>query len=364
MDNQQIQPAGSSNTDSFDNWIESIRHLSKSIASKMNNSLRQIDDINMRVRLLSFNAQIQAAKAGDAGRTFAVVANEIGNLSTNTARVAEGLAQETKQDITQLSDISSRLDSVVRGARLVDLAMTNIDLIDRNLYERSCDVRWWATDSSAVEALTNPGPDSSRFACERLGVILNAYTVYYDIVLCDLNGTVIANGRSGRFKSIGMNVAANDWFRKARTSASGDDFGFESVHSSPLVQGQHILAYSCGVRRNGQSNGELIGVLGILFNWEALAQTIVHRTPLSPSEKDVSRVCIIDSAGHVLADTKNAILKERINLPQLDALIHQGKGFVIGDYNGTHTLFALAVAPGYETYSTGWNSLIIQQMAS
>jgi len=45
-------------------------------------------------------------------------------------------------------------------------------------------------------------------------------------------------------------------------------------------------------------------------------------------------------------------------------LIHQGKGFVIGDYNGTHTLFALAVAPGYETYSTGWNSLIIQQMAS
>ena len=118
MENQQIQPAGSSNTDSFDNWIESIRHLSKSIASKMNNSLRQIDDINMRVRLLSFNAQIQAAKAGDAGRTFAVVANEIGNLSTNTARVAEGLAQETKQDITQLSDISSRLDSVVRGARL------------------------------------------------------------------------------------------------------------------------------------------------------------------------------------------------------------------------------------------------------
>jgi hypothetical protein len=364
MATQQIQPAAKNNSDSFDNWIESIRHLSKSISSKMNNSLRQIDDINMRVRLLSFNAQIQAAKAGDAGRTFAVVANEIGNLSTNTAQVAEGLAEETKHDIKQLSEISSRLDSVVRGGRLVDLALTNIDLIDRNLYERSCDVRWWATDSSAVDALTKPGTDSSRHACERLGVILNAYTVYYDIVLCDLNGTVIANGRSGKYKSIGMNVAANEWFRKARNSASGDDFGFETVHPSPLVQGQHILAYSCGVRREGQANGEIIGVLGILFNWEVLAQTIVQRTPLSPSEKDTTRVCIIDTTGNILADTKNAILKERLNISHLESILLQGKGFTISEHHGAPTLFAVATAPGYETYSTGWHSIIIQTLNS
>jgi Methyl-accepting chemotaxis protein (MCP) signalling domain len=363
MANQQIQPAASSKTDSFDKRIDSIRHLSKSISSKMNNSLRKIDDINMRVRLLSFNAQIQAAKAGEAGRTFAVVANEIGNLSTNTAQVAEGLAEETKNDIAQLSEISSFL-SVVRGGRLVDLALTNIDLIDRNLYERSCDVRWWATDSSAVLAFTNSGPDSSRHACERLGVILNAYTVYYDIVLCDLNGTVIANGRPEKYKSIGMSVAANEWFRKARNSASGDDFGFETVHPSPLVQGQHILAYSCGVRREGQANGELIGVLGILFNWEALAQTIVQRTPLSPSEKDTTRVCIIDTTGNILADTKNAILKERIDISHLESILLQGKGFTISEHHGAPTLFAVATAPGYETYSTGWHSIIIQTLNS
>ena len=363
MPTQDIEPS-KSNTDSFDNWIVSIRKLSKSIASKMNNSLRQIDDINMRVRLLSFNAQIQAAKAGEAGRTFAVVANEIGNLSTNTAQVAEGLAAETKEDIAQLSEISNRLDSAVRGGRLVDLALTNIDLIDRNLYERSCDVRWWATDASAVDALTTPGTNSSRHACERLGVILNAYTVYYDIVLCDLNGTVIANGRSTKYKSIGMNVAANEWFRKARASTSGDDYGFETVHASPLVQNQFILAYSCGVRREGKSDGELIGVLGILFNWEALAQTIVNRTPLSQSEKELSRVCIVDPTGNILADTKNAILKERLNISHLDPLILQGKGFIISEYHGTPTLFAIATAPGYETYSTGWHSLIIQSLES
>jgi methyl-accepting chemotaxis protein len=88
----------------------------------MNNSLRQIDDINMQVRLLSFNAQVQAAKAGEAGRTFSVVANEIGNLSTKTAGVAESLAAQTSQDIKQLAEISDRLASEVSGNRLVNLA--------------------------------------------------------------------------------------------------------------------------------------------------------------------------------------------------------------------------------------------------
>jgi hypothetical protein len=130
------------------------------------------------------------------------------------------------------------------------------------------------------------------------------------------------------------------------------------------VQGQHILAYSCGVRREGKANGELIGVLGILFNWEALAQTIIHHTPLSQSEKEVSRVCIVDQSGTVLADSKNGILKDRINITHLESLLLQGKGFVIAEDHGIPTLFAIANAPGYETYSTGWHSLIIQTLGS
>ena len=347
---------------SLEYWIENIQQLSKSISSKMNNSLRQIDEINMRVRLLSFNAQIQAAKAGDAGRTFAVVANEIGNLSTNTARVAEGLAAETRHDITQLAEISNSLNKDVRGSRFVDLAHTNIDLIDRNLYERSCDVRWWATDSSAVDALKNSNPLTAKFASDRLGVILNAYTIYFDIVLCDLNGNIIANGRPNRFKSLGMNVASSEWFRKAMATNSGLEFAFETLHSSPLVQGKNILTYSCAVRQDGQNNGEIIGVLGVLFNWEGLAQTIVNRTLLTPEEKANTRVCIIDTAGTILADTNNAILQGRIPIPPIESLIVQRKGFKICEANGIRSLYALATSPGYETYSTGWLSLIVQDL--
>lgn len=41
---------------------------------------------------------------------------------------------------------------------MTDLALNVVDLIDRNLYERSCDVRWWATDSAVVQALESATP--------------------------------------------------------------------------------------------------------------------------------------------------------------------------------------------------------------
>jgi hypothetical protein len=37
-----------------------------------------------------------------------------------------------------------------------DLSLNAIELIDRNLYERTCEVRWWVTDSAVVECAANP----------------------------------------------------------------------------------------------------------------------------------------------------------------------------------------------------------------
>jgi hypothetical protein len=360
MQNQPTAPATQEEGARIQNRFESIVRLTRSISANMGNSLRQIDDINMQVRLLSFNAQVQAAKAGEAGRTFAVVANEIGNLSTKTASVAESLAAQTSQDIRQLSEVSEKLASEVSGNRLVDLALTNIDLIDRNLYERSCDVRWWATDASVVDALANPTPEKKSHAAKRLGVILDAYTVYFDIVLCDTNGNVIANGRSERFHSAGANISNATWFREALASSSGNQFGFQSVHASQLVSGKPILAYSCGVRENGEANGKLLGVLGILFNWESLAQTIVESTPLDAEEKTHTRACIVDRTGTVLADTRREILTGRISLEPLQSLIQERKGYRLVDGAEGPQIVALAVAPGFETYSTGWYGVIIQ----
>ncbi|MEK9722426.1 MAG: methyl-accepting chemotaxis protein [Rhodospirillaceae bacterium] len=68
----------------------------------------QIDPIAKQTNLLALNATSEAARAGDAGKVFAVVAGEVKNLSWQTAR-ATG----------EVSEVLGRLRSRVN--RLADL---------------------------------------------------------------------------------------------------------------------------------------------------------------------------------------------------------------------------------------------------
>lgn len=337
--------------------VQDISRYVSDLSSMLTDAIDEISDINSNTRLLALNARIEAARAGAAGAAFSVVAGEVQSLSEKTSGVANELATKTRQSIAQLSDI---IGTSVRGTRLSDMALTNIDLIDRNLYERSCDVRWWATDSSVVEALSQNTSEAHDFASHRLGVILNAYTVYVDLVLADMSGRIVANGRPTQFKSIGRSVADQAWFTAAQRTKSGDEFGFQTAHRNDLINGQPALVYSCGVRENGLANGKLLGVLGIIFNWEGLAQTILKNVPLGPAEKADARCAIIDDNGHVLADSREKHLVDSLDITAIPDVFTRKKGFFVTSYEGRECCIGYAKAPGFETYTTGWYSLVIQ----
>jgi hypothetical protein len=340
--------------------VQDITRYVDDLSSMLTDAIGEIGDINSNTRLLALNARIEAARAGSAGAAFSVVAGEVQSLSEKTSEVANDLATKTRQSIGQLSDI---IGTSVRGTRLSDIALTNIDLIDRNLYERSCDVRWWATDSSVVEALARNTSEAHEFASQRLGVILNAYTVYVDLVLADMHGKIVANGRPAQFKSIGSSVADAEWFATAKSTKSGDEFGFQTAHRNSLINGQPALVYSCGVRENGLATGKLLGVLGIVFNWEALAQTIMMNVPLGPAEKADTRCCIVDATGKVLADSREKHLVDTLDVSAIPDVFTRPKGYFVTKYEGRECCIGFAKAPGFETYSTGWYSLLIQPTA-
>jgi len=154
-------------------------------------------------------------------------------------------------------------------------------------------------------------------------------------------------------------VDSNEWFKAASRTRSGDEFGFETVHASPLVDHQHILAYSAAIREDGETHGRPIGVLGILFKWKSLAQTIVDNTPLTQEEKRHSRVCILETDGTVLADTHGQPLSSKLPFPNHPEIWRSHKGYHEHLSGTKKQMVAHAIAPGFETYTTGWHSVIV-----
>ena len=81
-------------------------HTFKDKASQMNSITEMIQNVASQTSLLALNASIEAARAGDAGRGFSVVATEISNLSGQTT--------DATNDINRLiQDITAQIDNMV-----------------------------------------------------------------------------------------------------------------------------------------------------------------------------------------------------------------------------------------------------------
>jgi hypothetical protein len=156
---------------------ERILELSERISSVTGARIGEITTVNRAAKMLSINALIVAARAGEAGRGFSIVAEEFKKLSTEIDVVASSLETEVQSDLNELNLIGGGILGLLRGQRLADMALNAIEIIDRNLYERTCDVRWWATDSAVVACAGDSSAASATFASQRLKVILDAYTV-------------------------------------------------------------------------------------------------------------------------------------------------------------------------------------------
>ena len=239
----------------------------------------------------------------------------------------------------------------MRGARFTDLARNAIEIIDRNLYERSCDVRWWATDSAVVDVLAADKPEARDYATRRLATILRSYTVYLDLWVADAQGRVVATGRPERYPhAIGSDVSRTEWFCRAMQTNSGEDFHVCDIERSPVLHGAAVATYATAVRASGETHGARLGALGIFFDWEPQATDIVDGVRASSDEAGTC-VMMLDQQKRVIAsshpDRRDMHFPLKIGDPQR------------GSYISGDRLIAYALTPGYETYrGLGWYGCI------
>jgi twitching motility protein PilJ len=94
-----------------------------------------ISDITEQTNVLALNAAIQAASAGDAGRGFSVVAEEVQRLAERSGDATRQIAALVKTIQTDTQDAVAAMErstqGVVEGTRLSDAAGTALNDIDR-----------------------------------------------------------------------------------------------------------------------------------------------------------------------------------------------------------------------------------------
>jgi hypothetical protein len=334
---------------------EEVVVLAEHVGHLARQKIGSIQAITTRTKMLALNALIEAARAGESGQGFSVVAGEVKNISTEVEEVATQLEQELVAQATRLERLGRRIIGYLRGERLTDLALNAIEIIDRNLYERTCDVRWWATDQAVVDCASSPTPEQRRHCTERLGVILSSYTVYLDLWICDAAGTVLANGRPQKYPRVcDSSVADEDWFRKAMATASGEDFAVVDVATNELLEGAATATYSTAIRSAARVDGEPVGVIAVHFDWGPQAQAVVDGVRLTPEERARTRVMLLDAAHRVIAASDGrGVLAETFPL--------KANGKTRGSYEDGHDhTVSFALTPGYETYrGLGWYGCIV-----
>ncbi|MEI7669973.1 MAG: methyl-accepting chemotaxis protein [Pseudomonadota bacterium] len=314
------------------------------------------ESIANQTNLLALNATIEAARAGEYGKGFAVVASEVKSLAKQAANNSKEFRSTVlNKIIEQTTQLSSHFDDK-ECSRLSEMAQTLVQLIVRNLYERTADVRWWATDESLYNCLHEMEDEKVDHAIKRLGIINRFYSVYINLVLTDSKGSVIATSEPDKFPAVvGANLSGLNWFKSAMATSSGDDYVVDEIYDDSLHKGQPVAVYATAVRNNCKLNGRARGVLGVFFDWKEQSRSIVQDEPnLTKDEWKRTRVLLLDANRRIIAASDGQGLLSRFNLN-----MSENKGHYRTDDG---TIIAYAKTIGYQEYNgLGWIGVIIQK---
>jgi len=312
--------------------------------NRMLDIITKINGIMNKTKLLSLNSSIEAARAGAQGRGFTVIATEIQKFSEQSKAA-------NNESLVVMKELNGQINSVI-GVRTADVAYDLIDKIDRNLFERNCDVQAWSTFEKIVDYAVDPTDKKKEEVIALLNNLYKIYEVYHDIVMADNNGKVVAVGVNTEL--MGKDVSSADWFQGA-IKTSGCSVS-EMYYSESYKD--YTVSYSCVIL---DKMGKIAGVLSTRFNWNYIYD-ILNKAKIGQK----GEVYLLNKDGIVIASKRPDEILHR-NLVETyplvrDVIAGEEYGYEIESTNGALTgIIGYAHTKGYNSYPGKKWSVVVRE---
>jgi chemotaxis signal transduction protein len=235
------------------------------------------------------------------------------------------------------------------------LASLAIDIMDRNLYERSDDCRWWALTTAFRECLAKTPLDA--IGVERVAAILRTinglYTVYTNLLVFDANGTLVAVSNEQCARGLNKPIG-EEWVRRTLALKDSQSYAVSAFDPTDLYGSAPTYIYAAAIRAPGDAD-KVVGGIGIVFDATPQFEAMLRDSLPRDEKGNVPEGCFAvfaDRKRRVIATTDpRIVIGDELPIDEAFFALDNGRAYSnIVEYRDQYFAIGSKMSSGYREF--------------